>query len=167
MSFDLISPLPLKECLRRLRAATDGRWAIAGDKPVLGYVGDTSIRLRKRIWYRNSFQCWLSAKLNEENGETRLHCTIGLHPVLRRFVEIWIGLVLVAAGAVLIKTIRVIISDAGALPSNWWLGIVVPLILLGFAVLLLTLGDYLSQDDPAFLVEFLERTIRARPDDAA
>ncbi len=32
----------------------------------------------------------------------------------------------------------------------------------GFAVLLLKFGDYLAQDEPAFLIEFLERTISAR-----
>ncbi|MGA8321248.1 MAG: hypothetical protein WB774_10620 [Xanthobacteraceae bacterium] len=70
MNFDLISPLPLAECIRRLRAATDSGFAIAGSKPVLGSVGDTSIRLRRRTYYRHSSQYWLSGQFVEEGGET-------------------------------------------------------------------------------------------------
>ncbi|HEX4410058.1 MAG TPA: hypothetical protein VH206_14900 [Xanthobacteraceae bacterium] len=165
MSFDLISPLPLRECVRRLRAAADRGWAVAGKKPVLGFIGETSIRLRRRVWNRGSFQCWLSAALSEDGSGTRLACSIGMHPYLRRFLEVWIGIVLVFAGAVLIKTIRIAITDADALDPDWWLGIVVPLILLGFAFLLIKFGDYPGQEEPAFLVDFLARTIDAHADD--
>jgi hypothetical protein len=171
MTFDLISPLPVRECVRRLRDATDRGWSVSGEKPVLGFVGDRSIRLRRRIWARNSPQCWLTAQLADEGAEvgggTRLTCSVGMHPSLRRFLQIWIGVVLVAAGAVLIKTVRIVITDFSALDPDWWLGIVIPLILLGFAFLLLKLGDYLGPEEPAFLVGFLERTINAHPADQA
>jgi hypothetical protein len=64
----------------------------------------------------------------------RLACNIGLHS--------WLG--------------------AGPLPPNLWLAIGFPLVMLVFAVLLLSFGDYLVRDEPEFLVEFLERTIGAR-----
>ena len=38
--------------------------------------------------------------------------------------------------------------------------------MLGFGVVLLTLGDYLTGDEPRFLIEFVERTIDAREDGA-
>ncbi|MGB7040960.1 MAG: hypothetical protein WBD83_15375 [Xanthobacteraceae bacterium] len=87
MNFDLISPLPLAECIRRLRAATDSGFAIAGSKPVLGSVGDTSIRLGRRTYYRHSSQYWLSGQFVEEGGENLLHCTVGLHPFMRTLLE--------------------------------------------------------------------------------
>jgi hypothetical protein len=166
MRFDLVSPLPLRECVRRLRAATDGIWAIGGSKPVQGTVRDTSIRLRKRIDYRNSMQCWLSATCVEDNGRTRLSCVVGLHPFVHRFLEIWIGAVLVISGAVLAKMIRLWLG-AGLLPQDLWLGVGFPLVMAVFAALLLWFGDYLVRDEPEFLVEFLERTIDAREDNAA
>src|SRR6201986_2803061 len=89
MTFDLISPLPLTECVHRCPLGRDGRGSMGGSKPVQGSVGETAIRLRKRIFYRNSFQFWLSAKLTEDAGSTRLQCTFGLHPFVRRFLEIW------------------------------------------------------------------------------
>ena len=48
------------------------------------------------------------------------------------------------------------------LSPNAWLGIVFPLIMAGFAISLLKFGNHLSQEEPAFLLEFLERTIDAR-----
>jgi hypothetical protein len=161
MTFDLVSPLPLNECVRRLRVATDGMWSIGGSKPVQGSVSETAIRLRKRIFYRNSFQCWLSAKLAEDNGQTRLYCTFGLHPFVRVFFEIWIGIVSVAGLTIAMQTTWLWLRSSPLSPSAW-LGIVFPLIMASFAFLLLKFGDYLAQDEPVFLIEFLARTIDAQ-----
>jgi len=165
MTLDLISPLPLRECVRRLRAATDGGWAMAGAKPVLGFVGDKSIRLRKRFYSRHSARCWLSGKFIEENGQTRLRCTLGLHPFVRICLEYWIGAVLLGGGFVFVRTVRAYLGAQGDLPPNLWLGLVVPLLLLGFGIVLLTLGDDLSSDEGQFLIDFVERTIDAHDAD--
>jgi len=166
MTFDLISPLPLRECVRRLRAATDSGWAMAGSKPVLGSVGHKSMRLRQRIYNRNSVTCWLSGKFVEEDGQTRLHCTLGLYPFVRVILEYWTGAVLVGGGFIFVRTIRTFLSGPDPLPPNLWLGVAIPLVMLGFGVVLLTLGDYLTGDEPRFLIEFVERTIDAHEDGA-
>lgn len=152
--------------MRRLRAATDGTWSMAGSKPVQGSVGETSICLRKRMYYRNAAQCWLSGKLVEDNGQTRLHCTVGLHPLVRKILEIWIGAVVVISGAILIHTVRFWLGSNGPLPPDLWLGVAAPLVILGFAVLLLMFSDRFAQDEPAFLVDFLQRTIDAHEDES-
>ncbi len=161
MTIDLISPLSVRECVRRLRAASDGGWAIAGTKPVLGAVGDRSIRLRKRSYYRHSSQCWLSGHFVEEDGRTRLRCSTGLHPYVRVFLEYWIGGVLIIGGAVFFRAIRTPLNDHGSAPADLWLGIVVPLVLAGFGVIFLVFGENWSSDEPRFLIEFVERTIEA------
>jgi hypothetical protein len=160
MTFDLVSPLPPNECVRRLRAATDGMWSLGGSKSVQGSVNEKAIRLRKRIFYRNSFQCWLSANLIGESGQTRLHCSFGLHPFVRLFLEIWIGIVSVVGLTIAMQTTWLWLRSSPLSP-NAWLGIVFPLIMVGFAILLLKFGNYLAQDEPDFLIEFLERTINA------
>ena len=164
MIFDLISPLPLRECVRRLRAETDRGWAIAGTKPVLGTVGDASIRLRQRTYYRHSSPCWLAGELVEEDGKTRLHCRIGLHPFFRRFLEFWVAGVFIVGGVFFERALRSIweITDAGPWPPELWLGLVAPPLLLGCGVVLLIFGDQISSEEPRFLVEFLERVIEAR-----
>jgi hypothetical protein len=176
MTFDLLSPLPVSECVRRLRATTDGMWAMAGSKPVLGSVGGKAVRLRKRNYYRHSSQVWLSGKFAEANGQTLFHGTVGLHPVVRLVLEYWVAAVLLGGGAVFVRTVRRlfagdilghrILSDYGSLSASWppgvWLGLIVPPLLLGFGVILLVFGDRFSSDDPRFLIEFLARTIDAR-----
>jgi hypothetical protein len=161
MTFDLLSPLPLAECVRRLKAATDGAWAVAGSKPVLGSVGDKSLRLRQRTYYRHSSQCWLSGKFVEENGQTRLRCSTGLHPFVRVFLEYWIGAVFLGGGAVFVWTVRSLWGAHGPLPPNLWLGLIVPPLMLFFGAIFLAFGDYFSGEESRFLVEFVERTIDA------
>jgi hypothetical protein len=164
MRFEIVSPLPLAECVRRLRAATDGRWAVGGNKPVVGSVGDKSVRLRGRAEYRQgSFwafegSCWVSGSFVEEFGWTRLRGRTGLHPMLRGVVEIWIGGVLVLGGFVLFRTVRTYLSE-GVTAEMLWLGIAFPLVLLTFGVILLIAGDYFPADEPRFLIEFIARTI--------
>jgi hypothetical protein len=157
MRFELVSPLPLAECVRRLRAATDGRWAIAGNKPVLGFVGDKTVRLRRRTEYRQG-SCWVSGDFVEEFGWTRLHGRTGLHPMLRGVLEIWIGGVLALGGFVLFRTVRTYLSE-GVTTEMLWLGVALPLVMLGFGVLLLIAGEYFPADEPRFLIEFIARTI--------
>jgi hypothetical protein len=164
MRFELVSPLPLAECVRRLRAATDGRWAIGGSKPVLGFVGDKSVRLRWReelrqgSFWASEGSCWVSADFVEEFGWTRLHGRTGLHPMLRGVLEIWIGGVLVLGGLVLFGTVRTYLSE-GVTAEMLWLGIAFPLVLLTLGVILLFAADYFPADEPRFLIEFIARTI--------
>ena len=162
MTFDLISPLPLADCIRRLRAATDSSFAIAGSKPVLGAVGDTSIRLRRRTYYRHSSQYWLSGQFIEAGGETRLHCTVGLHPFMRTLLEYWVGAVMLGGGYIFLRAARMFFAAHGPVPDYLWLGLVLPPLFLGFGIVLLVFGDQISQnDEPRFLIEFVARTIKA------
>jgi hypothetical protein len=159
MTFDLVSPLPLAECIRRLRAAADTGFAISGKKPVLGYVGDTSIRLRRRTYYRHTAQCWLSGQFVEEGGQTRLHCTTGMHPLMRTLLEYWVGAVVLGGGYVFLRSARLFFTAHGPLPEYLWLGLAVPPVLLGFGAVLLAFGDQNFGSDPRFLLEFVARTI--------
>src|SRR6266540_3270680 len=93
---DLVSHLPPDECVRRLRAKTGrwkgawtvylGGWKVFSDDPivtdseVIGHVGETSLRICRRVPNENAFQIWLFGKLKNENGGTRLRCRFGLNP---------------------------------------------------------------------------------------
>jgi hypothetical protein len=162
MTFDLISPLPIAECIRRLRAATDSSFAMAGSKPVLGMVRETAIQLRRRSYYRHGSQCWLSGKFTEDRGRTRLHCTAGMHPFVRVFLGYWVACIFVGGGAIFVHTLRTIGGAQDPLPQNLWLGLIVPPLLLGFGLVLLVIGNTNFGDDPRFLVEFVARTIEGK-----
>jgi hypothetical protein len=153
MTFDLISPLPREECVRRLSSKTGSAW---DGSTVIGSIGETSFRLRKRIFYRNSFQASLSGKLIDDNGETRVHCRVGLHPFVTAFLTVWIGIVLIGC-------IWTIVSLAsGAIPAKQWPQAGIPFLMLAGGVAILKVGQYLSRDEADFLVDFVRRTLDAR-----
>ncbi len=153
MVLDLISPLPREECVRRLSSKVGTAW---DGSTVIGSVGETSFRLRKRIFYRNSFQASLSGKLIDDSGQTRLHCRVGLHPFVTVFLTIWIGIVLVGC----IWMIASLVS--GAIPANRWPQAAIPFLMLAGGVALLKVGQFLSRDEADFLVDFLRKTLNAR-----
>jgi hypothetical protein len=153
MAFNLISPLPREECVRRLGMKTGTAW---DGSAVIGSIGETSFRLRKRIFYRNSFQASFSGKLIDDQQGTLLHCRVGLHPFVTAFLTVWIGIVL-------IRCIWMIVSLAsGAIPANRWPQAVIPFLMLAGGVALLKVGQFFSRDEADLLVDFLRRTLDAR-----
>lgn len=158
MIVDLISPLSAEECVQRLRFKTAEGWSGS----VVGSVGATSFRLRKRIGYRNSFQISLYGKIIDESGQTRLHCKVGLHPLVRAFLTVWFGGVSIGCGAMAIRTIDLLRNTHGALPANGWQALAVPFGMLGFGVVLVRSGKYLARDEPDFLIDFVRRALDAR-----
>ena len=107
-AFDLISSLPRDECVRRLRENTDPprrhstiygsgfkvyeSAARVNPKPLSGYIGDNDLHIAKQIEGGMS-QTRLFAEITDEDGMTRLHCFIGLHPGVYAFWVFWfIGL---------------------------------------------------------------------------
>jgi hypothetical protein len=152
MAFDLISPLPREECVQRLKMKTDPAWSDA----VAGSVGENSFRLRKRILYRNSFQASLSGRLIDDQGQTRLHCSVGLHPFVTVFLFVWIGIVSVACCVMIVSLL------SGATPAKQWPAAAVPLLMLAFGVGLLKVGQFIARGEADFLKDFLQRTLDAR-----
>jgi hypothetical protein len=112
MVFDLMSPLSRQDCELRLKSKADPAWSDA----VRGSVSENSFRLSRRISYRNSFQPCLSGTFIDDNGQTRLHCRIGLRPLVRAFCIVWFCIVWF--GGVLIGCGAMVAAMAGMLPSH-------------------------------------------------
>src|SRR5689334_12678733 len=79
---ELVSPLRRAECVERLRDHVDAGFGFSGMRPIMGNVGDTSFMLRQRTGYRNSFATVLRGTLEEESRRTRVHCRLGVHPLV-------------------------------------------------------------------------------------
>ena len=158
MVLDLISPLPREECVGRLRSKVGTTWDGA---TVIGSVGESSFRFRKRIFYRNSFQASLSGKLLEDNGRTRVHCRVGLHPFVTGFLAVWIGIVLIGCVAMIASL------ASGAIPANRWPQAAIPFLMLAGGIAILKVGQFLSRDEADFLIDFVRRTLDARDSQGA
>ena len=153
----LTSPLSAEECMRRLRGSVRSDWATFSSAAVLGKVGDTSFRIRKRPspFVRNSFQTHLYARVERLGSQTQITCRIGMNRFIAVFTMSWFAFVLafasVAGGATLFSASK---GDAAIT-----LAISVGMGFLGTG--LVRWGRFMSRGDRSFLLAFLRTTIDA------
>ena len=160
-TIDLITNLPRDECVRRLRAGVSSYWAVASGKPVFGGIDGDALSLRKRIYYRNSFQPTLRARLSDApGGGTRIQGEIAQANFMPAVI----------AGAVIfVLAIGLVVSLLGsrgiqvaAIPPAAWIA---PLASIPFfaalGVGIVYLGRAFARGEPKFLTDFLSRTLEA------
>ena len=133
-----------------------------GSKPVIGRVTESSLRLRKRIAYRNSFQRFLTATMRPESGGTVITGKVAMHPFVRVFMTVWFGGVILIGGALFVSSIGSVLSSSGSQAHNAWLGLIILPAMIVFGYALVRLGGYLARDETGFLTDFLIRTLDAR-----
>ncbi len=78
---------------------------------------------------------------------------------VRIFMTIWLAFAIMIGGAGFIATI------SHPIHGDAWIGVLVPLGLVLFGILLPKFGRWIGKGEEAFLKEFLEQTLAARPDD--
>jgi len=154
----LVSPLPRTDCAARLRALTQSEWTLFGSSPVIGRVGDSTLKLRKRppAMMHNSFQTYLRGALTDEGASTRLTCRFGLHSFVAVFMVFWFGMLWVFASIGLVAWL-----NHPADFSFLILGLVGPLVMTTFGIGLVAFCRYLARDEQRFLLDLLRDTIRA------
>jgi len=149
---ELHSPIPPERCADVLRAAivNDWKWeGLGSGKRVAGSVNGTSVKLRKRTLYNNSFRTYLYASLAPEGSGSRVSVRSGVHPMAIVFMTIWFGVSLTPFAVELL-------SPRGTLPLA-----VLAMPLMGVAFV--TVGRLFSYGDRAYLLDFLATTLRAAP----
>ena len=167
---ELHSPHPPAECASRLSAAIDAENSallslagVFGNKPFLGRVTETSLHLRKRIAYRNSFQSMFSGTMRPSNGGTVITGDFAMHPFVIVFMAVWFCGVLGIGGTLAIATIAHLFSGAEPRGDHDWLGIVAPVGMAIFGVALVAVGRYIARQEAQFITDFLTRTLDAAP----
>jgi hypothetical protein len=165
----LFSPFSPVECVSRLEAVIDTERSalfslggLFGSRPVVGRVNGSSLRLHKRIGYRNSFQIFLTATMQAEAGGTLISGGFAMHPFVRVFMLIWFGSVILIGGSIFVAIVRGVLSGTGSNRHNMWVGLVVPPAMLVFGVVLLRVGRFLARNESRFLTDFLIETLNAR-----
>ena len=170
----LFSPLPPAECVSRLVAVMDTEQSaifslagLFGSKPVIGRVTETSLQLRKRIGYRNSFQSFLAATLRPEAGGTVISGEVAMHAFVKVFMFIWFGGVILIGGTAFVVTAGTIFFGSSSQHQNAWMGAVIPTVMLLFGFGLVRFGRFLARDEARFLTDFLMQTLNAHAQDRA
>jgi hypothetical protein len=149
----LISPLPIDECVSRLRA-------VVTEEGVIGEVGENTLRLRKALaeGAYNSFQTYLRATLESERMSTRLICRFGPHPFVAVFMVFWVCLALAIAVAILI--INSPASDPGDMTGIFVAA--APFVMIPMGIAMAVGGRHIARGERPFLLDFLRKTIDAR-----
>ncbi len=156
---DLLSPLGRADCTLRLRRSVSSEWSLIADSGVVGRIDGDIFRLRKKIYYRNSFQRYVYGTMSDApGGGTRIHCEA------REMDLKWI---LIAAGVVaafamlgvLVAFLRVR-TQTPAVPLALWLAplAVIP-ILAAAGALAVYLGRWAARNEEDYLLAFLRRTL--------
>ena len=158
-AIELFSPLPPEECEARLRESTDrdGLLSWSSSWAVVGRVSGQSVRLRKRIGYRNSFQTFLTGSLEGCDGSTVFRGKAGMHPFVAGLMALWFGLLVFIGGAGFVAGVGGLFGGRGH-P----LGMVGLPVGLAFWGGLVWFGRWLARNEEAFLIGFLAEVIAAR-----
>jgi hypothetical protein len=164
--FRLFTKLQPTECVSRLSAAIDAErfglptsmerwWGLKPVKHVAGRVSESSLRLRKHIQYRNSFQTLLRARMKPLAGGTIITGNLAMHPAVWCFIFVGFAFLVTIGGLGMVL---------GAAEGNW-IAIPVPLIMLALMFGLVRIGRYAARDEGRFLKDFLIQTLDAQPVD--
>ncbi|NJD06063.1 MAG: hypothetical protein FIA97_06145 [Methylococcaceae bacterium] len=165
----LLTPLTPAQCVERLTAVVDlersglfSGFGGSGVNPVIGEVTESTLRLRKRIGYRNSFQTLLTATLRPGAEGTVVSGDLGIHPVIRTFMFVWFAIVIVTGAPAYLGLFGPVICGPAMVEENAWIGLLIPPAMLVFGLVAVTLGRRLARQEAAFLMEFLIRNLDAR-----
>ncbi|MBE7211210.1 MAG: hypothetical protein INR65_09340 [Gluconacetobacter diazotrophicus] len=156
---ELVSPLPLETCCSRMSAEIGKIWAIPGSRPVVGWTSGTKLRIRKRIWYQNSFQTSMFANMVEQDSHTLIRCHFSMHPFVLAFLVVWFGFVSFFSIATFTMFLsgRLVIYQSALQPP--WLGLFAPVAMLLFGFGMVRFGRYLARNERPFLLDFVCRIL--------
>jgi hypothetical protein len=156
---EFVSPHPVEECKRRIEAQMNTPFsvlALAEARPLIGRFRETWLRARRRpLWYRNSFQTYLSAELVAEDGETRIRCRFSMHPLVKAFMTLWFSVLVLVGGFMFIDALRPDVARGFALAVPLMLMLVGGAALVGF-------GRYMARGDRRFLTDLVQKTLNAK-----
>jgi len=162
MNVDLLSPLPRAECAQRLRQQVGSEWSLVTNSGVVGSVDGDHFQIRKKIYYRNSFQRRLYGQLSDvPGGGTRIRGETRERDL--KWVFVLAGALSAVAFIVVAVTLFTQRQALRDVPPIVFVGpaLVVPL-LAAIMVGAVALGRRLARSGEVFLVDWLERTLDAR-----
>lgn len=159
----LRSPHLIEKCGRRLKESVDTSFfPYFPSKQIAGKISKHSISIRKKIGHRNSFQTVLRASLKQNEKETELVLTMGLHPFVKIVMLVWFGGFILIGGSILTMSLSSIFMKKSSVDIGTIMGILIPPGMVIFRIALLIFGKYLSKDENRVLIVFLRDLLDAK-----
>jgi hypothetical protein len=158
---ELVSPLSVDECRRRLLEAMDAPMTFFGKRPVIGRIDGAWLRAWRRIGYRNSFQTQLTAELAASNQQTHIRCRFGMDEAVTVILCVVLGTLLVAAVSTLPGCVSDLLSPDAA--GAGFPGLAIPTVMLVAVCGIVCLGRGLASGERQVLIDFVRETVDAKP----
>jgi hypothetical protein len=161
MNVDLLSPLPRTECAQRLHQHVSSEWSLVTDSGVVGNVNGDTFVIRKKIYYRNSFQRRLYGQLSDAGSGTRIHGET------RELNLNWVFILAGVISAIAFFGVGIMMyshrAELGDVPVIALIGsaLVIPLLVV-IMVGAIAFGRRLGRSEEGYLVDWLKRTLEAR-----
>lgn len=151
----LSTDLTVAECTDRLRATTSPgvAWLRPSARPVRGFVRPRHFYFGRGAPTRIPLRTWMAGRLFDDGERTLIEVAIGPNPV-GGAVMLLFGCLLGSA-ALLATALALATSSWRAVPISW-------AVVLGFATLFFGVPAAVHDDERAFLLEHLRRTVHAR-----
>jgi hypothetical protein len=153
--------IPIEECKARLALSVDAErlgfsWSgYAGSRPILGKLRDTTFRLQKRRYYRNSFAPFFFGRFVASNDGTLIEGEFRMHPFVRVFMIVWFSFLGVPSVIMLIS----VFAGQADVQGSPILGLVIPAGMAVFGVALVKFGRWLGRSEETAIVAFLKSTL--------
>jgi hypothetical protein len=166
----LHSSLSAGQCRERLRSNTDEQrrtlFSLSGYKgknPVLSSIEGDKIQLQKRRYYRNDFAPNFFGTIQPWGSSARIEGYFGPPRWTVIFLRIWVGAAVMFTLPIALISLRKIAE--GNPEAGDYMGLFMPLLFVGFAILLPRFGDWMGRNEKTFLLQFLEATLAAKRED--
>jgi hypothetical protein len=155
--------ISIDECKARLATAIDvERFAFswsgyAGSKDILGKIRDTSFRLQKRRYYRNSFAPFFFGRFVVSDGGTLIEGDFKMHPAVKVFLVIWFSFL----AFFVLMTVTLTATGRAHMDDDRGLALVIPFGMAIFAVALVKFGQRLGRSEEQAILAFLKSALEA------
>ena len=133
-----------------------------GKQPFLSKIEENKFRLRKRIFYRNSFARHLAARLAPRSDGTLMEAHFAMSIFVHVFMIFWFGFLALVEVVAVITTARALLTPGIQLGTNEYMLLLIPIAMLVFGWLLVSFGLYLSRNDERDIIGFVEQVLSAR-----
>ena len=148
------SPLPREQAVQALRAAT-ARGNLTATGSVVGSVGEQHVHLYHRVVMRNSFKPHFRGTLRATTQGCELRGRFALPALVFLFVIFWLGFCVLSSLVTATQLDRI---DLMLLPA-----LLPGVLMCGFGIGLLRLGQHLASDDPAILSRVIRQALQSPP----
>jgi hypothetical protein len=151
----LSTDLTVADCAERLRATTSPgvAWLRPSGLPVRGFVKPRHFYFGRGAPTRIPLRTWMAGRLRDAGDRTVIEVSIGPNPVG--------GALLLLFGCLLLST--ALVATAIAIATSSWRAVPISwAVVLGFATLFFGIPAAVHEDERAFLLEHLRRTVHAR-----